>query len=441
MTTDDTLIAEQRDWLVCHDCGALQSVVPISKDLQLICTNCGKVLSFGRGAWLDKTTALAVTSVVLFICANTFTFLTLELAGIQRSITIISGTLELAGREQWLLASLVFVTLFVLPIFEAVALLYLLLPYRLNKHLPGQTTVLKWLVRVQPWIMLDVFLLGVLVTTVKLGDAATVIVGPGLIFYFILVGVLMLAYWLMDKKNLWNWLYSNNCFVRSKHELLFDCDICKAVVGESIVREEGHCPRCRGRIYTRIPHSIQKTAALTLAAAILYIPANLYDIMLYEELAVNYDSTILAGVIDLARHGLWLIALVVFVASMVVPIAKLLMLSFLIWSVHRRVRTRARQRVMMYRFTAFIGRWSMVDVYVVTLLTSVVQFGFVGEVAPGPALLPFAAVVVLTMLAAETFDPRLIWDHADDHEARALRNRTLEDMQPNMMRDVQPSGV
>lgn len=428
MAADKALVAEQHDWLVCHDCGALQSVVPISKDLRLVCSNCDKPLHIGRGPWLDKATALAVSAVLLFVCANAFTFLTLKLAGSERTISIVSGVLDLASREHWILAALVVVTILLLPLFEALALLYLLVPYRLNRHLPGQVVVLKWLVRVQPWIMLDVFLLGVLVTTVKLGDSAAVVLEPGMFFYFALVGVLTGAYWLMDKNNLWSWLYSNNCFAHNKNEALYDCDICKALVGESIVRSEGRCPRCRARIYTRIPNSIQKTAALTLAAAILYIPANLYDIMLYEELAINYDSTIMAGVIDLARSGLWLIALVVFVASIVVPLAKLFMLGYLIWSVQVKMKRFARQRAVLYRLTEFIGRWSMVDVYVVTLLTSVVQFGFLGEVEPGPALLPFAAVVVLTMLAAETFDPRLIWDNADESAAVGRGRRTLTDI-------------
>lgn len=429
------LIAEQRDWLVCHDCGALQAIVPISKDLEMVCSNCEKALHIGRGPWLDKASALAVTAVVFFVCANAFTFLTLKLAGSEQSTTILSGVWALAIREQWILASLVIVTIFLLPIFEAMALLYLLVPYRLNRHWPGQIQVLRWLVRLQPWIMLDVFLLGILVTTVKLGDSATVVVGPGLVFYFALVGVLQMAYWLMDKNNLWSWLYSNNCFTYRKDETLYDCEICNAMVGESIVNERGHCPRCEARIHTRIPDSIQKTTALLLAAVILYIPANLYPIMLYEELAVNYDSTIFSGVVDLARHGLWLVALVVFIASIVVPIAKLVMLTYLVWSVQSKMTRGAKQRVMLYRITEFIGRWSMVDVYVVTLLTAVVQFGFIGEVEPGAALLPFASVVVLTMLAAQTFDPRLIWDSADEEVPPAVRKRTLEQMNPNLLED------
>jgi paraquat-inducible protein A len=414
----EPLVAEQRDWLVCHDCGALQPVVPVAADLQLVCGNCETPLYFGRGPWLDKTTALTVAALILFIGAHVFDFFTLVIGGSSQTITILSGAGALITREEWLLAGLVLMTTFLLPMFEIFALLYLLLPYRFNRRLPGQLQVLRWLERVQHWIMHDVFLLGVLVTTVKLGDRAIVQAGPALPLFFLLVAALQAGYWFMDKRNLWSWLYPNNCFTRRPDEALYDCEICKAMVGESILRHQGHCPRCSARIHTRIPQSLQKTTALILAAVILYVPANLYLIMYYDELGVSYDSTILSGVFDLAANNLWLIAIIVFVASVVVPVLKLMMLSWLVWSVHRRHTGQVRLRRAMYRVTKVIGRWSMVDVFVVTLLTAVVQFGLIGQVEPGAALLPFAAVVVLTMLAVETFDPRLIWDTADTSAGR-----------------------
>lgn len=419
------LIAEHRDWLVCHDCGALQAVEPLLEDQQLVCANCDRVLHFGRGPWLDTTTALAVAALILFIGANAFTFFTLQLGSVTQPATILSGVGALIDREEWILAGLVLVTIFLLPMLEVFALLYLLLPYRFNRRLPGQIHVLRWLERVQHWIMQDVFLLGVLVTTVKLGDSATVHLGPGMPLFFLLVGLLQAGYWIMDKQNLWNWLYANNCFSRHPEETLYDCDVCKAMVAESIVEENGHCPRCNARIHTRIPDSLQKTSALILASLVLFIPANLYPIMHYDELATSYDSTILSGVLDLAANDLWLIAIVVFVASIVVPVIKLLMLIFLVWSIYVRMSGATRLRFWMYRTTKFIGRWSMVDVYVVTLLTAVVQFGLIGQVEPGAALLPFAAVVVLTMLAAETFDPRLIWDNAAKNDPAEAHERTL----------------
>lgn len=428
MTQPTSVIAEERDWLVCHDCGALQTSVPISKDLQMVCNYCETPLHIGRGQWLDKATALAFTALILFISCNTFTFLTLKVAGMEQQATILSGFFVLIDAEKWILAALVLVTIFLLPFLEILALLYILLPYTLSKHLPGQTRTFRWLINLQPWIMLDVFILGVFVTTVKLGDKATVILGPGMYLFFALVATLRMAYWLIDKNNVWSWLYSNNCFTNKKQEMLYDCNVCNAVVGETIIDTEGHCPRCQNRMYKRIPASIQKTTALVIAAIILYIPANIYPIMLYEELGINYDSTIVGGVVELAENGLWVVATIVFTASVIVPIAKLTILIYLIWSVSIKMPFGARHRSTLYRVVEIIGRWSMVDVYVVTLLTTVVQFGLIGVVDPGAALLPFASVVVLTMIAAETFDPRLIWDNAEGSGIADIRKRTLSQL-------------
>jgi len=241
-------------------------------------------------------------------------------------------------------------------------------------------------------------------------DIADVYVEPGGYLFFALVVCLQSAYWLMNKKNLWNWLKANNYFTYGRPTDLCDCTVCGAMVDEQIVKDSGVCPRCESPIYKRKPKSLEKTTALLFAAMVLYIPANLLPIMDYEELNEDYSNTIITGVLELIGNDLWGIAAIIFIASVVVPIAKLVLLSYLVWSVKCKHQLKTKTRAFLYRLTEVIGRWSMVDVYVVTLLTAIVQFGFIGVVEPGAALLPFAAVVVLTMLAADAFDPRLIWD-------------------------------
>ncbi len=427
---NDLAINEQyKDLLVCHDCGAMQEVAAVGPAQEVLCSRCHNHLRLGRGPWAAKATSLALTALILFFISNAFTFLTLKVAGAQQSATILSGVGALLDRDQWILAAMVFTTIFLYPLLEIMALLYVLVPFSLNRRIPGQKTVFRYLVQAQPWSMLDVFLLGVLVTTVKLTDQADVTLGPGMYVFFLLVAVLQMAFWVMDRNNVWNWLHSSNYFSREADEPLFDCGVCKAVVGASVIEVNRQCPRCASPLHKRTPKSLQKTLALLLAATILYIPANLLPIMTYEELGVFYSSTIFSGVVELASAGLWGVATIVFVASIVVPITKLVILFYLVWSVHVKRSLGARNRTFLFRVTEVIGRWSMVDVFVVTLLTAVVQFGFIGEVEPGGALLPFGAVVVLTMLAAEAFDPRLIWDHVpaeekpeatDEDEARGL---------------------
>jgi paraquat-inducible protein A len=173
------------------------------------------------------------------------------------------------------------------------------------------------------------------------------------------------------------------------------------------------CPRCGAALHPRIPRSLQRSWALLLAAIVAYVPANLLPMMHVTSLGQSRSDTILSGVEFLLAGGMWPLALIVFVASILVPVVKILILAYLLLSVQCGSRFRPLDRTRLYRFTEFVGRWSMVDIFVVTVLVALVHMGRVAEVEAGPAALFFAAVVVLTMLAAKTFDPRLIWDRRE----------------------------
>lgn len=187
------------------------------------------------------------------------------------------------------------------------------------------------------------------------------------------------------------------------------------------VASRAFCPRCEAPLHARKPHSVARTWALLLAAGILYIPANLLPIMESGSMFGSQRDTIMSGVVFLATSGSWYLAALVFFASIVVPSAKLLALAFLLVSVQRAVPGSAQSRSRMYRVLEFFGRWSMLDIYVVTLLAALVQIESIAIIRPGPGALFFGVVVVLTMLAAMSFDPRLIWDKPREH-ARDDRN-------------------
>ncbi|KAF4557811.1 paraquat-inducible protein A [Pseudomonas sp. CES] len=179
------------------------------------------------------------------------------------------------------------------------------------------------------------------------------------------------------------------------------------------------CTRCGAIVHARRPNSIARTWALLIAASILYIPANMLPIMTVSTLGQGSPDTIMSGVITLLKHGMVPIAAVVFIASILVPTFKLVGIGLLLYSVQRRQPLSARQRILMYRFIEFIGRWSMLDIFVIAILVAVVNFGRIASVEANLGAVAFATVVILTMLAALTFDPRLIWDNTesdDDHE-------------------------
>ncbi|SDI66344.1 paraquat-inducible protein A [Pseudomonas panipatensis] len=177
--------------------------------------------------------------------------------------------------------------------------------------------------------------------------------------------------------------------------------------------EPQHCRRCGSHLHPRRPNSIARTWALLVTAAILYIPANLLPIMTVNFLGSGTPATIMEGVVELINADMVPIALVVFVASILVPTFKLVGIALLLYSVQRHQPLSARQRIVMYRFIEWIGRWSMLDIFVIAILVTLVNFGNLASIEANLGAAAFASVVVLTMLAAVTFDPRLIWDNTD----------------------------
>jgi paraquat-inducible protein A len=203
---------------------------------------------------------------------------------------------------------------------------------------------------------------------------------------------------------------------------LCSCHVCGLVSRR--VREEGpaHCSRCGNSLHFRKPASVARSWALLIAAFILYLPANLMPIMDTETFLSYRQDTIMSGVVYLWKTGFWGIASIVFIASITIPLLKLIALTLLLISVQRRSTWHPEQRTRLYRLLELVGRWSMLDVFVVTLMAALVQIQSLAVVRAGPGAVAFGAVVVLTMLASISFDPRLIWDplQKDKINERAL---------------------
>lgn len=201
-------------------------------------------------------------------------------------------------------------------------------------------------------------------------------------------------------------------FVMGRTLGLLVCMQCRATV-RAIGQARALCPRCGARVYERKPHSIATTALLIAGAALLYVPANLLPVMRMQTLLGEEDDTIMSGVLSLLDEGSWPLALLVFIASIVVPLLKLIAITWLLVSINHR-SGHALQRSRLFRLVEFIGRWSMLDVYAISLLVALVQIRSLAIVHVGVGALAFAAVVVLTILAAQSFDERLLWDADTD---------------------------
>ena len=195
-----------------------------------------------------------------------------------------------------------------------------------------------------------------------------------------------------------------------------DLSLCEVCGQLGKLAKNSHCTRCGATLHQRKPHSIERTWALLIAAYALYVPANLLPIMETRSLFGVQRDTILSGVAFLWNSGSWILALIVFVASVAVPMLKLFSMTLLVVSVQIRNTMPPLPRARLYRLLELIGRWSMLDVYVVAILVALVQAQSLATMAPGPGVLAFGAVVVLSMLATMAFDPRLIWDTANQTE-------------------------
>jgi paraquat-inducible protein A len=191
---------------------------------------------------------------------------------------------------------------------------------------------------------------------------------------------------------------------------LLGCHVCGLVSRVARGGHEQRCSRCGAQLHFRKPASVSRTWALLIAAMILYIPANVLPMMKTSSLFGSQSDTIMSGVVYFWTSGSWYLALIIFFASITVPLLKMLALVLLLVSVQRRSRWQQEQRARLYRLVEFVGRWSMLDVYVVAVVVALVQLKALATIEPGPGAIAFGGVVVLTMFAAMAFDPRLIWD-------------------------------
>jgi paraquat-inducible protein A len=192
------------------------------------------------------------------------------------------------------------------------------------------------------------------------------------------------------------------------------CHACALVLPEEM--EGGHCPRCGTTLHRRRQNSLTRCAAFVVAAVILYVPANVYPVLTIISFGSGFPSTILGGVEELLTGGMWPLALLVFFASITVPVLKLISLIYLMLSVKFKLRRRLKDRTLMYRIVDAVGRWSMIDVFMVSILVALVRAGSIATIEPGVGATSFCAVVVITMKAAMSFDPRLMWDAAGEND-------------------------
>lgn len=368
--------------LTCHQCGAVYSRPELTPDQWAQCVRCNSVLesyaTFTPFAWL----AIILTTFICLGFANAYPVLTLYLQGQGQAATFFDA-IAVVWQEGYPEVSVVtFAVGMILPIIHLSLLFWVLFPLSFGRLPLFFEQTIKIIDVLKPWCMVPVFLVGILVSAVKLAGLASLVLGIGL-FATACAAILITSLGRL-----------------SQHRLrLMALDLGAPAHPPEVPKPPS-------------PSQISRVWALVLAATIMYVPANLLPIMQITSVGGTSGHTIVGGVIELFQMGSWDIAIIVFVASVLVPVFKLVALSVLVSLTQFGSDRGLKSRTQLYRVVEFIGQWSMLDVFVVILLSALGQFGALLSIQPGSGAIAFGAVVILTMLAALSFDPRLAWRRA-----------------------------
>ena len=400
--------------IACPACDCLHRIVPVPARGCATCSRCETLLYRPMPKSLDHSTALYLAALMLFVIANVFPFITLQYGDRIEVSRLISGGFALHQAGMTEIGVLVFLTSVLFPFLTLAGMIYLLLPARLGMELPGRVIVWRGVRAMNPWSLVGVFMLGLLVSVVKLQDMATIV--PGVAFYAF-VGLLLVsaaAVASFDPAVLWprvgplpaQELPPDSGAAAQGYVTCPTCDLLVALPAQG----QSRCPRCATALRGLQPAaSLNRTWALLATATLLLVPANLYPVMTITRLGMGEPNTILSGVMHLIHDGAWPLGLLVLFASFVVPISKIVALAFLLISVQRGSVGRLRDRTRIYHLTEVVGAWSMVDIFLVGILVALVRMDGVATVIPGLGASFFGAAVVVTIMAAHAFDPRLIW--------------------------------
>lgn len=382
----------------CHECDLAVDLGDIPDGHKASCPRCNYVISYVHPNALDRTVIFVVTAALCLLFSGMFEFIEMSVQGQKRAITLIGTVTELLSLQQWALAAITFVVVIALPVAFVGVLSWLALSIKFNAISSRTIILLRIIEFLRFWNMAEIFFLGVLVSMVKIASMANLQMGISFWAYAMFNMFLIAAMMHMD-------------------EFQLALKI-KRTVGQQTADGTGALssqPAGKdGYNQTSKHDQLQRSWIYLITGLMFYIPANFLPIMVTTQFGQQTYNTIAGGVVVLWEHGSYLIAIIIFVASLFVPIAKFIALTGLCLCESLNVYPRPRSKVFIYRVTEFVGRWSMIDVFVVAFLTGLIQMGALMSVYPGPAALAFAGMVVFTMLAAKSLDPKMFWEEKDE---------------------------
>jgi paraquat-inducible protein A len=392
----------------CRACAQVQSVPAPRPGYDRKCERCGETMGSGL-LHLDIVYPILIAVFIGFTVALTVPLARIEQSGQRAAADPMTGVYGFLHYGNVPMALFTFVGVVFGPLARSMALIFAIHCVRTGRRPRSLPRIYRFAEALKPWCMLDVFLVAALISMTKLHDLVRVEMAPGLWVLMALVWSIALIDSLFDRHSFWDLIQPPPTHPPGPDAV--SCDHCY------LLQQPAHrCRRCGANLHRRKPESVQITWALVISAVILYIPANLYPVFTIVSFGRGNTSTIIGGVRQLMESGDWPLAIIIFVASIVVPLIKLIGLAWLLMAIRRPQPLRLRSNTRLHRLIEVIGRWSSTDVFVAALLCGLVTLQNLATVVPGPGVLAFGSVVFLTMVATMTFDQRLLWDAAEAND-------------------------
>lgn len=403
--------------ILCPQCDMAVALPSLTFGLKALCPRCKTTLSACWAEPRKQPIGYAVSALFMLLLANVFPFINMRVAGIVSEIKLLQIPQVMVAENYTSLATLFLVLVQLVPTFCMLAII--LLCTRAPLPLKLKVAMAKILFQFKTWCMVEIFLAGVLVSFVKLMAYGDIGIGTSFIPYCLFCLLQVRAFQCIDRRWLWQDIAPAPQLVlplqvgrTGLRQGVRSCSCCTAI----LPADQTRCPRCYSVGYVRRRHSLQWTWSLLMTAFMLYIPAMLMPIMITEALGNKMPSTVMSGVILLWGEGSYPVAMVIFIASIMVPSLKMLAIGWLCLDANGKGKNRADSERMhlIYEVVEFVGRWSMIDVFVIAVLSALVRMGQLMSIYPDIGALLFAMVVIFSMFAAMTFDPRLTWDRASE---------------------------
>ncbi|MBK4765091.1 MAG: PqiA/YebS family transporter subunit [Pantoea sp. Brub] len=410
-------------WMLCPQCDLMVKLPNVSFMNHLRCPRCDTVLKSNWCRSCNFYIIYACITLFMFILSNSFPFIDIKIAGIHDQILLnkISKTMIYDGYT--ILAAFFFIFVQCIPAFCICTIILILIPIKIPVNI--KVFLARCLLKLRCWNMSEIFMASLLISFVKIMNYSDVHLNVSFWFWCLFCMLQLRLFQQIDRRWLWQHIKPIPQLIVKPitgiiglHQGLRSCPCCTAIL--PLMKKR--CTRCNALVEFRRKNSLQCTLALLLTSLIIYIPVNIIPFMVTEIFNIKYPASILNNIFILWDDGDYLIASLIFIVSVIIPLIKIIAIAFLCWNASGNGKSNIKKVNFIYEIIKFFSRWSMIDVFIISFLCTVVHIGKFLHIYPSYASILFTVVIILTMFSEITFDPRLIWDRIYDDKNKGIHN-------------------